>query len=89
MDYVDPICNQLACLIHGDEQGEIYLILKVDHKADDFNLSSSAPEIRWHPAADTARETPNNMFAEGEDLCHEDMHNYQLTTRPSPIMVMR
>jgi isoamylase len=88
-DWADPKQKQFACLIHEDEQRALYLMFNAGADAVDFGLPPAPPGARWNLAVDTARETPRDLFAAGEEPLWEDQQTYQLSPRSSAILLAR
>ena len=88
-DWAGPNQKQFACLIHGDEQGALYLVFNAGADAIDFTLPPVAQGTRWHQAVDTARDSPQDLFAAGEEPLCADQQKYQLSPRSSAILVAR
>ena len=82
-----PKEKQLACLIHEDEQRALYLMFNASTDAVSFSLPAVRPGARWHVAADTSREAPQDLFAAGEEPLWEDPRTYQLRPRSSAILL--
>ena len=88
-DWAGPNQKQFACLIHEDEQGALYLVFNAGADAIDFTLPPVAQGTRWHQAVDTARDSPQDLFAAGEEPLCADQQKYQLSPRSSAILVAR
>ncbi|MGA8184480.1 MAG: glycogen debranching protein GlgX [Terriglobia bacterium] len=63
-DWFDPLGKALACLVHGQDSPDLYLMLNAGSKAIRFVLPAP-PSGRWHLAADTTRPTPRNFYTPG------------------------
>ena len=85
-NWSDPKEKQFACLIHEDEQSALYLMFNAGVEAVDFGLPSALRETQWHLAADTSRETPQDLFAAGEEPRLENATTYHLAARSSAIL---
>ena len=83
-NWANPKQKQFACLIHEDEQRALCLMFNAGADAVDFGLPSVLPGVRWHLAADTCREAPQDLFAAGEEPLWEDPHTYRLTPGLAP-----
>ena len=88
-DWTNPKEKQFAGLIHEDEQSALYLMFNAGTDAVDFGLPSAPPGARWHLAVDTARESPQDLFAAGEEPLWEDPQTYHLCPRSSVILLAR
>jgi isoamylase len=88
-NWTDPKEKQFACLIHEDEQHMLYLMFNAEVDAIEFDLPPILPGTRWHLAVDTSRETPQDLFATGEEPLWEDQKTYRLNPRSSAILIGR
>ena len=88
-NWTDPKQKQLACLIREDEQCALLLIFNAGTEAVDVSLPPVPPGVRWHLAADTSRETPQDLFAAGDEPPVEDICSYCLSPRSSAILLAR
>jgi isoamylase len=55
----------------------------------DFNLPPLSPGFRWRLAVDTSRETPQDLFTEGEEPLCEHSQAYYLSPRSCVILLAR
>jgi isoamylase len=88
-NWADPKEKQFACLIHEDEQSALHLMFNAGADAVDFGLPPALPGARWHLAVDTSGETPQDLFAAGEEPLWEDPQTYHLSPRSSAILLSR
>ncbi|MGA8147611.1 MAG: glycogen debranching protein GlgX [Gallionellaceae bacterium] len=88
-DWADPKQKQFACLIQEDEQNALCLLFNAGTDAVDFGLPPVPPGAQWHLAVDTSRESPQDLFAAGEEPLWEDPRIYQLSPRSSAILLVR
>ena len=88
-NWTDPKENRVACVIHEDGQHALCLMFNAGADADDFVLPPVVPGTRWHQAADTSRESPQDLFAAGEEPLWEDPQTYRLNSRSSAILLAR
>lgn len=86
-NWFDPQAKQVACLIHVDKQRALFLIFNADTHAVDFMLPPITPEGRWYIAVDTARPTPQDLFAPAEETLWDDSQAYGLSPRSSAILM--
>jgi glycogen operon protein len=87
--WTDPQEKQVACLIHEDEQSALYLMFNAGVDAVVFRLPPIPAIARWYLAVDTARETPHDLSAAGEEPLWEDPQTYRLSPRSSAILLAR
>ena len=88
-DWADPKEKQLACLIHEVEQSALYLMFNASDDAIDFALPPVAQGTRWYQAVDTARDSPQDLFAAGDEQICTDQQTYRLGSRSSAILLAR
>jgi glycogen operon protein len=88
-NWAEPKENQFARLIHEDEQRALYLMFNAGAHAVEFSLPPIPPGAEWHLAVDTSRETPQDLFAAGEEPLWEDPRTYRSSPRSSAILLAR
>ncbi|MGC2458927.1 MAG: hypothetical protein WA435_13140, partial [Gallionellaceae bacterium] len=88
-DWADPKAKQFARLIQEAEQNALCLLFNAGTDAVDFGLPPVPPGAQWHLAVDTSRESPQDLFAAGEEPLWEDPQIYQLSPRSSAILLVR
>ena len=88
-NWADPQEKQFACLIHEGEQHALCLMFNAGADAVDFGLPPVLPGARWHVAADTSCEAPQDLFAASEEPLWEDPQAYHLSPRSSAILLAR
>jgi isoamylase len=88
-DWADPQEKQLACLIPEDEQHSLYLLFNAGKSGIDFHLPFQHSLARWHLAVDTAKATPHDIFAAGEEPLLEDPLVCRLGSHSSAILLLR
>ena len=85
--WTDPKEKCLTSLIHEDEQHALCLMFNAGADAIDFDLPPAPPGARWHLAADTSRETPQDLHAAGDEPLLEEPLSYHLGSRSSAILL--
>ncbi len=88
-NWADPNERQFACLIQEGDPNALYLMFNAGTDGVDFALPPAPPEAHWHLAVDTARESPHDVFAVGEEPLWEDTKTYHLSPRCSAILLGR
>ena len=88
-DWANPKEKQLVCLIHESRYNALCLLFNADTASLDFSLPIAPPGTRWYVAADTSRETPQDLFAVGEEPPWDDPQTYRLSPRSSAILLAR
>jgi isoamylase len=86
-NWTDSKEKRLGCLIHEDEPGALCLMFNAGDDAIDFGFPSVPPGVGWRLAVDTSRETPQDLFAAGQEPFCEDPHAYHLSPRSSAILL--
>jgi isoamylase len=86
-NWTDSKEKRFGCLIHEDGQRALCLMVNAGDGAIDFGLPSVPPGGRWRLAVDTSRETPQDLFAAGQEPLCEDPHAYHLSPRSSVILL--
>jgi glycogen operon protein len=87
--WADSNAKQLACLIHEDAQRALCLLFNASAELVDFGLPPVLHGARWHLAMDTSHETPEDLFAAGDEPVLDHSHSYHLNSRSSVILVAR
>jgi glycogen operon protein len=87
--WTDPKEKQLACLIHEGDQQALYLMFNASIEAVDFSLPPTARDTRWHLAANTAHEAPEDLFEAGNEPILDQSQRYHLHARSSAILLAR
>jgi isoamylase len=78
-----------ACLIHEPGQGSLYLMFNSGTEETAFYLPRSSEGGSWHLCADTARSSPHDVHAAGDEAPLETQDVYYLQPRSTAILVMR
>jgi len=87
-NWFDPAARQLACLVHEDESGALYMMFNATTEAAAFRLPAAPKSAHWRLAVDTSREAPQDLFAAGAEPLWEDAHTYHLGPRSSAILLV-
>jgi len=88
-NWADPKEKRLTCWIREDEQRALCLLFNASADAAAFVLPAVPSGAQWHLAVDTSRETPQGLFAAGEEPLLEDSLTYHLPPRSSAILLAR
>jgi isoamylase len=88
-DWAEPKAKRLACLVHENGQSALYLLFNASAEEADFRLPPMQKEVRWHLAADTGREAPQDLFVAGEEPPLDSSEPYHAGPRSSAILVAR
>jgi glycogen operon protein len=85
-DWIDPERRRLGCLIHGDDDLDLFLMFNADKEPASFVLPPIHQSLQWKLVVDTAR-WPDGLDAErGGGAVMED-RLYALDARCSAILV--
>ncbi|QJW94646.1 glycogen debranching protein GlgX [Frigoriglobus tundricola] len=88
-DWFDPKQNQVACLIQEDERNALCSMFNAAPDEIDFRLPPVPAGRQWYRTVDTARESPQDLFAAGEEPLWEAPRAYHLGPRSSAILLVR
>ncbi len=88
-NWADPKERQFACLIQEDERSAFLLMFNGGIDAIDFALPPALPGKRWYLAADTSRESPEDIPTAGEETPWDDPHTYPLSPRSCVILLVQ
>jgi glycogen operon protein len=87
--WIDRKEKRFACLIHEDEQRTLCLMFNASADAVDFRFPPTMSAVQWYLAVDTSGETPQDLFAPGEEPLWRDPQTYHLSPRSSAILLAR
>ncbi|MBN1684424.1 MAG: glycogen debranching protein GlgX [Gammaproteobacteria bacterium] len=87
-NWAHPKEKQFAFLVRENEQNALYIMFNADIGTVDFYLPPLSQGMLWHLAVDTSRETPQDLFAKGEEPLLEDSLTYPLNPRSSVILLL-
>ena len=88
-DWSDPKEKRVTCLIQEDERNALCLMFNAGPDEIDFRLPPVPPGCQWYRAIDTARVSPHDLFAAGEEHLWADPWVYHLGPRSSVILLVR
>jgi isoamylase len=89
-DWFDPEARALACVILGRGEPDLCLLFNAGVQPATFALPAP-PSGRgsWRLAADTVRDSPQDLWEDGRELVLEDPKFYRLAPRSSVILLNR
>jgi isoamylase len=87
-DWSDPSQKRLACLIHGQDKPDLYLMFNAGANAIAFKLPSLSPPGGWRLAADTSLSVADASNA-GVDPFPAGQITYLVESRCSVILLSR
>jgi isoamylase len=88
-NWFDSAAKQLACLVHEDKFGALYLMFNAGTEVAAFRLPAVPKSVHWRLAVDTSREAPQDLFTVGAEPLWEDPQTYHLSPRSSAILLVR
>jgi glycogen operon protein len=88
-NWTDPRENSLACEISEGEYSRLYLMFNAGSDALDFILPRAPTSTSWDLTVDTARETPQDLFAAGTEPRLEIARSYRVAAHSSVILSYR
>jgi len=86
LDWADPHQKRLACLIHGQDGLDLYLMFNADSKPVRFVLPTNR-SWAWRLAADTARPTPRNFYSPGTEVLLRNPLSYVVESHSAVVLV--
>jgi glycogen operon protein len=86
-DWLDPTHRRLACLVHGQEGPDLYLMFNADAEPASFILPQLAGPGRWRLAIDTAQPSRKDFDAAEGDGGVINGGLYAVGSRASAILV--
>jgi glycogen operon protein len=84
-----PLTRQVACLLHEEDRGLMYLMFNAGTEAISFTLPEIAKNQDWHIAADTARDGTQDKAQSGGQLERFAAQAYPMAARSSAILLAR
>ena len=87
-NWFDPRQKCLACLIHGQDGPDLYLMFNADTKSARFILPA-ARSGSWRLAADTTRPTPRDFYSPGTEVPLRNPLSYVAEARSAVVLVAR
>jgi glycogen operon protein len=88
-DWLDVRQKRLACLIHADDDADLYLMFNADTEPRSFVLPPQPRSREWRLAVDTARPSPQDACAAGAESRLPDGTSHELAARSSAVLVAR
>ena len=86
-DWSDPEQRQLACLVQGQAEPDLFLMFNASTEAVTFTLAAPPEMERWHLAADTFGPSPRDLLTEGWEIDLEDQESYRVGPQSSVILI--
>jgi pullulanase/glycogen debranching enzyme len=86
-DWLDPGQKRLACLIHGQEGPDLYLMFNADSEPASFVLPELGRSGRWRLTIDTAQPTVTEPDGAERDASVVKGARYALGSCASAILV--
>jgi isoamylase len=86
-NWSDPKEKQLACLILGQGEPDLFLMFNAGTEAVTFALPAPPNAGRWHLAANTFGPFPQDLFKDGGEIALEDQQIFEVGPRSSAILI--
>jgi glycogen operon protein len=87
-NWFDAAARQLACLIHEDENSQLFLMFNAAGDSGDFRVPAAAEGLYWQRAVDTYRPAPEDI-SPLDQAPRVDTDHYQVGPRAAVIFVTR
>jgi isoamylase len=88
-DWTDSGEKRLACLIHESDGGALYLMFNAGTGAAPFRVPPASNGAQWYLAVDTGGESPDDLFAAGEEPLVDTTRPYPVASRTAVVLVRR
>jgi glycogen operon protein len=88
-NWADPREKRLACLIWEAADRGMYVMFNAGTEATDFRLPPVPNLTSWDLAVDTSRDSLQDMFADGEELCLNNSQAYHVAPHTGAILICR
>jgi len=86
-NWSDPKERQLACLIRGQGEPDLFVTFNAGTEAVRFALPAPLKAGRWHLAVDTFGSFPQDLLEDGQEIVLEDQQIYRVGPRSSVILI--
>jgi isoamylase len=86
-NWSDPKERQLACLIRGQGEANLFLMFNAGTEAVTFALPVLPEAGRWHLAADTDSPVPQDLLEDSQEIALEDQRIYRVRPQSSVILI--
>jgi glycogen operon protein len=89
-DWLDPGDKCLACLIRGQDAGDLFLMFNAGDEGVMFTVPTPLSQYFWRAAADTAQPSPPDFYSPGQEAPPlANPAHYFVQSRSSAILVTR
>ena len=85
-DWSDPEGRQVACLILGQGEPDLFLMFNAGTETVRFVLPDPPRPGRWHLAANTFAPFPDDLSKDGEEIVLEEQRIFEVGPRSSVIL---
>jgi glycogen operon protein len=86
-DWADQREKSLACLILGQTEPDLFLLLNADTKSVDFSIPALPAGRIWRLAVDTCRTSPDDLCDSGKEPSMQGQIGFRLEPRSSAILL--
>ena len=86
-NWSDPKQRQLACLIRGQAEPDLFLMFNAGTEAVTFALPVPPKAGRWHLAVDTGGPVPQDLLEGGQEIALENQQVYRARPQSSVILI--
>jgi isoamylase len=86
-NWSDPKQRQLACLIRGQGEPDLFLMFNAGTEAVTFALPAPSKAERWHLAVDTFGPFPQDLLGDGQEIALEDQQICRVGPQSSAILI--
>ena len=85
--WTDEQRKAFACLILGQTEPDLFLMLNADARSVDFAIPPLPRNKIWHLAVDTSRSTPDDLYEPGKEPSMQGQINFRVEPRSSAILL--
>jgi isoamylase len=86
-NWSDPEERQLACLIRGQAEPDLFLMFNAGTEAVTFALPAPPKGGRWYLAVDTFGSFPQDLLEDGQEIALEERQIYRVGPQSSVILI--
>jgi glycogen operon protein len=86
-DWANQWQKSFACLILGQTEPDLFLLLNADNRSVDYSLPTLPAGKIWRLAVDTSRTTPDDLSDSGKEPSMQGQIGFRLEPRSSAILL--
>ena len=89
LNWFDSTQKSLACMIHGQEEPDLFLVFNAAREPAEFAIPTLGNPGAWHLAINTSQPAPEDIFDPGGEPRLQDQNIFSAGPQSSAILVAR